>query len=141
MRQKFKKRILSNRKLISKLPCMELKDVTTNWFITWKDNPIVFKNIFSSVLMYRNLSDRLTNLKTDPTIASLIDYFTYWCCIHTRTLIISIVATTSPCYWFVTANLIFDLLEWGQHQWFKTARFIFWFLGMGVTSSNPYLLV
>ena len=69
-------------------------------------------------------SDRLTNLKTDPAIASLIDDFTYWCCINTWNLTISIVATTSPCYWFVTT------------------KFNFWFIGMSVASMvKIYILI
>ena len=64
----------------------------------------------------KNPSDRLTNLKIDPAIASLIDDFTYWCCIHTRTLIISNMAVTLPCYWFVTT------------------KFSFWFIGTSIAS-------
>ena len=111
-----------------------------------------------------NPSDRLTNLKTDPTIASLTDDLTYWGCIlnwllllisftniftltvstllesidslnlvpyisfiYIWTLIISIVATTSPCYWFVTT------------------KFNFWFIGMSVVSmvwnNKIYILI
>ena len=46
---------------------------------------------------------------TPCNVASLIDDFTYWCCIRTWAIIIFIVATISPC-WFVTKKFIFWLI-------------------------------
>ena len=117
VRQKFKKHILFNRKLISKLSCVELKDVAITEFIMWKDDPIAFKNIFSSVLMYRKSVRQINDFKNRPN-NSFSDWWFYLLMLHfhTWTLIISIVATTSLCYWLVTA------------------KFNFWFIGMSEAS-------
>ena len=55
-----------SRKVISKLSCVELKDVGTNWFIMQKDNPIAFKNVFSSILKYQLSVQQINEFKSRP---------------------------------------------------------------------------